>query len=58
LFGFFHPLDIIGFLDLQVRVVIFGVLEIQIVDQETLFLRWWPLGQGTVGSHTLLGLVV
>jgi len=52
-----HPFNIIRRLDLQVRVVVFGVLKIQVVDQETLLLGRRSLGERRLCCESLPGLV-
>lgn len=52
-----HPFDVIWRLDLEVRIVVFRVLEIQIVDQETLLLGWGSFGKGRICCESLPGLV-
>lgn len=57
-FGISHPLDIIRLLNLELRVVILGILQVQIVDQETLVLSWRPLCQRRIRRLALSCLVI
>lgn len=56
--GVSQPFDIVWLLGLGLRVVVLRVFQVQIVDQETLLLSGWSLGQGRVCGETLLCLVI
>ena len=56
--GISHPLNIIRLLNLELRVVVLGVLQVQIVNQETLVLSWRPLCQRCIRRLALSCLVI
>jgi hypothetical protein len=56
--GVSHPFDIVRLFGLRLRIVILRAVQVQIVDQETLFLCGWSLGQSRVCGDTFLCLVI
>ncbi len=53
-----HPFNVIGLLDLTLGIIVLGVLQVQVMDQETLDFCRRSFGECRVCSDPLLGLVI